>query len=92
MRNQINVDNILDSLASYAIPGILYKTSDPEDKQLFQLFIPSYFWLSWLQRPGGSETWLPPRGPKLEAKEKKPKSILIYSLVNFMPVSRFWRV
>lgn len=36
-RDQINVDNILNSLASYAIPGILCKTSDLEDKQLFQL-------------------------------------------------------
>lgn len=32
--------------------------------------IPRYFWLSWLQRPGGSGTWLPPKGPELEAKEK----------------------
>lgn len=43
--------------------------------------IPRYFWLLWLRKPGGSGTWLPPKGPALEAKGiKNPNTFLFTAL------------
>lgn len=92
-RNQINVDNILNSLASYAIPGILCKMSDLEDKQLFQLSFNATVFLAFM---AAKTRWkwdlAASQGARTGGKGKKPKYLIIYSLVNFMPVSLFWRV